>query len=117
MKLAIVAIAGALTFAATNARATDFQGVLADWNCAKEMVDKGREKTLKHNHNCSMDTEYSRAAYGLITADKKYYRLDDAGRAWALKLLKDTHDKDNLKVSVTGDLQGDTIHVTNMTEL
>jgi hypothetical protein len=31
--------------------------------------------------------------------------------------LKDTIDKDNLKVVVTGEIEGDTIHVTNMSEL
>jgi hypothetical protein len=60
---------------------------------------------------------YSREVYGLITDDKHYYKLDDAGRNWALKLLKDTTDKDNLRVIVDGDVQGDTIHVTNMSEL
>jgi hypothetical protein len=43
--------------------------------------------------------------------------LDDAGRAWALKLLKDTPDKDNLKVVVTGHVDGTLIHVKNMSEL
>jgi hypothetical protein len=53
----------------------------------------------------------------LITDDKKSYKLDDAGRDWALRLLKNTHDRDRLYVVVTGDIDGDTIHVTNMSEL
>jgi hypothetical protein len=72
---------------------------------------------LKQNQNCSMMKSYPREGYGLITDDKHYYKLDDAGRNWALKLLKDTTDKDNLRVIVDGDVQGDTIHVTNMSEL
>lgn len=106
-----------LCLAAVSARATDLQGVIADWNCVKPMMKDGREKVLRQNRNCSLMTNYSRAGYGLITIDKKYFRLDDAGRAWALKLLKDTPDKDNLKVVVTGDIDGDTIHVKNMSEL
>lgn len=95
----------------------DVQGVLADWNCVKPMVKNGRENTLKQNQACSLNTNYSRAAYGIITDDKHYYKLDDAGREWALKLLKDSPDKNSLKVIATGDIEGDTLHVTNMSEL
>jgi hypothetical protein len=102
---------------ASASPAAQMQGVIADWNCVKTMVKNGRAKTLKQNQNCSMMKSYSREGYGLITDDKHYYKLDDAGRNWALKLLKDTTDKDNLRVIVDGDVQGDTIHVTNMSEL
>jgi hypothetical protein len=98
------------------AQAAQFQGVLADWDCVKPMVQNGRGRTLRENRSCSLEPNYSRANYGLITDDKKYYKLDDAGRGWALKLLKDTHAKDNLRVVVTGDVDGDVIHVTNMSE-
>lgn len=105
------------SLAAANLSAADLQGVIADWACVKPMVKNGREKVLKDNRNCSLMTNYSRDGYGLITVDRKFYRLDDAGRAWALKLLKDTPDKDNLKVVVSGDVDGETIHVKTMSEL
>jgi hypothetical protein len=103
--------------AALDARGAEFQGVLADWQCVKAMVDNGRERTLRENKSCSLGNNYSRSTYGLITGGKKFYRLDDAGRDWALRLLKDTHDKDDLHVIVTGTLDGEVIHVTNMSEL
>jgi hypothetical protein len=106
-----------LLLAVTLLSAAETQGVIADWNCVKPMVQNGRGKVLKQNQSCSLATNYSRAAYGIITQDKHFYKLDDAGRNWALKLLKDTPDKDNLKVVVTGEIEGDTIHVTNMSEL
>ena len=99
------------------ARATDLQGVLADWDCTQQMVQNGRAKTLKEKQSCSLDKNYSRAAYGLITDDKQYFKLDDAGRGWALKLLKDSPDKNNLHVIVTGSVEGNTLHVENMSEL
>jgi hypothetical protein len=98
-------------------RAAELQGVIADWDCVKPMVQNGREKTLRNNRRCSMMKNYERAAYGLITDDKKYYRLDDPGNAKIRQLLKDTPDKDNLHVVVTGDLQGDTLKVVNITLL
>ena len=95
----------------------DVQGVIADWNCTQDMVREGREKVLKQNRGCSMMKNYNRAAYGLITRDKKYYRLDDNGNKLARELLGNSPDKDNLKVIVTGDIEGDTIKVTNMSLL
>lgn len=100
-----------------NAAPVEIQGVITDWTCVKPMLQNGRDKVLKDQRNCSLMTNYSRSAYGLITVDKKSYRLDDAGRAWALKLLKDTPDKDNLKVVVNGDIEGQVLHVKTMSEL
>jgi hypothetical protein len=97
--------------------AADFEGVIADWNCTKAMVRDGREKTLKRNRSCSLTKDYDRAAYGLITEGKKFYQLDEEGNKKARLLLKDTPGKDNLKVIVTGDLDGDTIKVTTMSML
>lgn len=117
MKLVWIFVLCVLGFGAARAGATDLQGTLADWNCVKDMVRDGKEKTLKQQHSCSLNENYSRSAYGLITDNKHFYKLDDAGRAWALKLLKDSPDKDNLEVVVTGTVDNDILHVTNMSEL
>ncbi len=95
----------------------DIQGVVADWNCVKPMVRNGREKALKDNRSCSLMKNYSRSAYGLITDDKKFYRLDDAGIARVKELLKNTPDKDNLKVIITGDVEGGLLKVSNISLL
>jgi hypothetical protein len=103
--------------AAASLSAADLQGVLADWNCTQDMVRNGRDKVLKQNRNCSLVKNYDRAAYGLITRDKKCFRLDDNGNKLARELLANSPNKDNLKVIVSGDIDGDTIKVTNMSEL
>ncbi len=97
--------------------AAEIQGVIADWNCTKAMVRNGREKTLERNRSCSLMKNYDRAAYGLITGDNKFYQLDEEGNKKARLLLKDTPGKDNLKVVVTGEIQGNTIKVSDMTLL
>jgi hypothetical protein len=102
---------------ASVAGASDLQGMLADWNCVKPMVKQGRAKVLKRQPNCSLDKNYSREAYGIITDDKHYYKLDDTGRDWALKVLKGSGSKDNLHVVVSGTIQGDTVHVQSISEL
>lgn len=103
--------------AATLMSAAEMQGVIADWNCVGPMVRDGRANTLKNKHSCSLMKNYDRPAYGLITEDKKFYRLDDPGNEKIRQLLKDTPDKDNLKVVVSGDIQDGTIKVANISEL
>ncbi len=91
--------------------AAQLQGVIADWNCVPSMMQNGREKTLRDEHGCSLMKNYKRDAYGLITGDKKYFRLEDPGNAKILQMLKDSADKDNLHVVVTGDIDGNTLKV------
>lgn len=97
--------------------AAETQGLIADWNCADSMVKNGRQKTLKDNRSCSLMHDYKRAAYGLITDDKKIYKLDDPNNEHILQLLEGTPDKDNLKVVVTGDIEDGTIKVVNISML
>jgi hypothetical protein len=97
--------------------AAEFQGLVVDWKCAAKMVQDGREKTFRQDQHCSLMKKYQRPVYGLITDDKKFYRLADPGNRRILELLRNTPDKDNLKVVVTGEISGDTIRLTNITML
>src|SRR4051794_24814191 len=103
--------------AVSLAQAVELQGVIADWKCTEPMVRDGRERTLKQNRSCSLMKNPDRDGYGLITVDKKYYQLDDTGNQKVKELLRNTPDKDNLKVIVTGDLDGSTIKVANISML
>jgi hypothetical protein len=98
-------------------QAAELQGVIADWKCTEAMVRDGREKTLKQNRDCSLMKNPDRASYGLITVDKNYYQFDESGNQKVRELLRNTPDKDNLKVIVSGDLDGNTIKVTNISML
>jgi hypothetical protein len=102
---------------ATSAWAADFQGLIVDWRCAKPIVQDGKKKTFDHDSSCSLMHHYQRQGYGLITDDKKYYYLADPGNQHILQLLRGDPDKDDLKVIVSGELQGDTIQVTNISML
>jgi hypothetical protein len=97
--------------------AAELQGLIVDWKCAKQIVHDGREKTFQDNQNCRLMNNYNRPQYGLITDDKKFYRLDDPGNHRILELLQNTPDKDNLKVVVTGEIDGDVVKVSNITML
>lgn len=99
------------------ADAADVQGVLTDWKCTERMVKNGRESTLKADHTCSLRRNSARRNYGLITDDKKFYRLDEAGVKKAKELLNNSHDKDNLRVIVHGDKEGNLLKVEVMSIL
>jgi hypothetical protein len=113
----LLCVVGLLLGLSCFSQAAELQGVVADWNCVEAMVRNGREKILKQNRNCSMMKNFNRQAYGLITDNKKFYRLDDPDNRRILQLLRNTPDKDNLKVVVSGDLDGNTIKVSNITML
>ena len=97
--------------------AADLQGVITDWNCTKDMVRHGRAQVLKQNRSCSLVKNWRRAGYGLITDDKKFYRIDSQGNDRVIQLLSDSPDKDNLRVVISGDLDGNTIKVNTISIL
>lgn len=97
--------------------AAELQGYLADWNCVKKIVKNGPEQTFKSDKACSLQDNYKRRAYGLITDDKKFYRLDDAGNKHAIELLPKSPSRNSLHVIVTGELSGNLLKVAEMSIL
>ncbi len=91
--------------------------LITDWNCTKEMVRYGREKTLKQKRSCSLVNNYQRSAYGLISDGKQFYKIDPQDNGRVLELLRDSPNKDSLKVVISGDLEGDTIKISTISEL
>ena len=91
-----------LAAAVLSLGAAQLQGYLADWNCAKEIVKDGAEQTFKNHKNCSLQHNYKRQVYGIITDDKRFYRLDAAGNKLVRELLPKSPRRDQLYVIVTG---------------
>ncbi len=80
--------------------ADSFSGTLMDQMCKdKDAAD--------HTAKCAIAC--SKSGYGLKTSDGKYLKLDDAGNAKALAALKATDKTKDLKATVSGTLDGDTI--------
>jgi hypothetical protein len=95
----------------------EVQGLVIDRNCGEDIVKHGRQIIVKQRRDCSLRKRYVRDGYGIVTDDQKFYRFDDAGNKKALQLLKNIPDKDNLKVIVSGDIDGDIIKVDRMSLL
>jgi hypothetical protein len=66
----------------------------------------------KHTTDCAIACE--KGGYGIITADGKFLKFDDAGNTKAIAALKASKKKDTLRAAVTGELSGDTIKVATL---
>src|ERR1700730_4225164 len=87
---------------ACAACAESFSGTVVDVMC--------RGKDLAgHTRECALTC--SKSGFGLVTADGKFLKFDEAGNARTLTALKKmTKDKD-LKAKVSGTVDGDSLKV------
>ena len=65
-----------------------------------------------HSTKCALAC--ARSGYGIIAADGSFLKFDEAGNARFARLLKDTKNKDHLRVTVDGDRAGDSIKVKSL---
>ena len=82
---------------------------LIDHNC----LNKVKADPDKHETSCLIMC--SDSGYGVLTADGTWLKFDAKGNEEALKALKATEKKAGIRVTVTGDRQGDEIKVTEVT--
>lgn len=84
-------------------------GYLVDKGCAMTIMENSKEKielkAQRHTRECNIDEACAAQGYGLIV-DGVLYLLDDAGNKMALTYCKSLNQKDNIRVTVTGIVQG-----------
>jgi hypothetical protein len=101
MKRILVALAALAPLAAADS----FSGTVVDVMC------RGKDLS-SHTRECAVTC--SKSGYGLVTADGKFLKFDEAGNARTLASLKKlTKDKD-LKAKVTGTVSGDVLQVESI---
>jgi hypothetical protein len=93
MTLAVSAIASAETFS----------GTVVDVMC------KGKD-LASHTRSCALDC--AKSGFGLVQADGKFLKFDESGNARTLSLLKKSSKDKDLKMKVTGTVDGDVIKVS-----
>jgi hypothetical protein len=96
------------------ASAAQIDGVLIDKMCSGKALSGGQTAAVAHDRDCLLQDSCIKTGYGVYTADGKYLKFDTEGDAKALAAIKASKKKDNYKVRVTGDVQGDSIKVTNV---
>src|SRR5215475_12547576 len=78
-----------------------------DANCSK----KAAADPDSHTRACALQCAMS--GYGILTADKKFIKFDEAGNKKFEEALKASTKKDHLRADVSGELQGDTLKVAS----
>jgi hypothetical protein len=68
----------------------------------------------KHERKCLLQCG-DMGGFGILDADGNYLKLDDAGNAKLLDLLKASDKKDHIRATVEGEKSGDTIKVSSVT--
>ncbi len=86
------------------------------WNNVP-MIDTQCESKVHNNpdaHTRVCALQCSGKGYGIIASDGTYLKFDQQGNEQALNLLKKSDKTDHIRVSVDGELQGDTIKVKSI---
>ena len=92
---------------------TTVKGYLVDIACAQEDGSKPGFGA-KHTKECLQMPDCVNSGYGLLTDDKKVIRFDKAGNDQAKKFIADMKKESDIKVTVTGTFNGDTMTVSKI---
>ena len=95
-----------LSLVSTAAFADTLSGTLVDLNCkAKDLAE--------HTRKCAIGC--AKSGFGLVTADGKFVKFDEAGNAKALAALQASQKEKDLKATVSGTTEGDVLKVESIT--
>jgi hypothetical protein len=112
MRKLVLVLFAAVAVSAFAADAT-VKGYLVDLACAAEDGQKPGFGA-KHSKSCLQMDECVKSGYGVLTDDRKVIRFDNASNEQAKKFIADLKQAKDIKVSVTGSLNGDTIAVNKI---
>ena len=85
--------------------AEQWSGTVVDVAC------KGKD-LAGHTRKCALSC--SKSGYGLVTADGQFVKFDETGNVQALEALKAAKKEKDLKATVSGSMDGDTIKVESI---
>ncbi|MGB0124856.1 MAG: hypothetical protein WBP63_15555, partial [Silvibacterium sp.] len=103
-KLAVfLVLLGLGAFPALAAAATFNDVPVVDVKCSTQVA----ANPDAHTRTCALACEKS--GYGIFTNDQKFLKFDAAGNKEIVEELKASHEKDRLRVNVSGAVQGDTL--------
>jgi hypothetical protein len=104
-----------LTAVALSAFAADtkVQGYLVDIACASE---EGQRTNfgVKHSKGCLQMPDCASSGYGLLTDDKKIIKFDAASNEKAKQFIADMQKHNDIKVNVTGSINGERMTVSKI---
>jgi hypothetical protein len=107
----VIAVLGSFCFlAATGVTAAESWShvSLIDTMCST----KAKEQPDAHTKACAL--QCAKSGFGIVAGDGAFLKFDESGNAKVLTALKATKKADHLRVSVTGERQGETIKVSSV---
>ena len=107
-RIAAVLVFAALIVPALAAAETWTNLPLVDHNC----LEKVKADPDKHETSCLIMC--SKSGYGVLTSDGTWLKFDKKGNEEALKALKATKKEKGIRVTVTGEREGDSINVNTL---
>ncbi len=81
---------------------------VVDNNCAQKV----KADPDAHTRTCAL--QCAKAGFGIVTSDGQFLKLDAAGNAQLISALQKSDKKDHLRVTVSGEKQGDTIKTSSV---
>jgi hypothetical protein len=104
MRTVLSTVAAAALFAGL-ALAESWSGTVVDVSCAKKDL-------ATHSRQCALGC--AKSGFGLVTADGKFHKFNEAGNAKTLEALKASAKNADLKATVNGKMSGETIEVESI---
>jgi hypothetical protein len=105
----VLVLAGLTAIPAIAAAATFKDVPVIDVKCSQAY----QSKLASHPRTCALACKGS--GYGVwVDHGQKYLKFDAAGNKMIVKELQKSNEKDNLRVNVSGKVQGDTLKVTSV---
>ncbi len=112
MKKFVMILFAAVSLSAFAADTT-VKGYLVDLACSAEEGGKP-DFGVKHTKNCLQMPDCVSSGYGVLTDSKKVVKFDKAGNEQAKKFIAGVNKSNDIKVSVQGEVKGDTMTVSKI---
>ena len=108
----VVALVAAM--AAAGGKKQTLSGHLVDILCSSEHASEGEAFGAKHSKECLQMPDCVQSGYAVLTADKQVIKFDAKGNEETRKQLASLAKQKDIRVSVTGRVEGDTIQVASL---
>ncbi len=113
MKQVLLAMLMAAALATAADRVT-VEGFLVDRMCGTQHAAEGEKFGTMHGRSCALMPDCEKSGYGVVTAEGKFLKFDAQGDKLAHAALKRSKAKDNLRVTVSGAQEGESLKVASL---
>lgn len=110
-----------------TASAAEINGVLLDKDCSSKVeesissgtpdgpsIEGGMLAAEAHTRECLRAPACEKSGYGVYTSDRKFLLFDAAGNRKAIEALKVSKRETDIRVEVTGEIEGGIIKVATL---